>query len=844
MLNRLGLVDLQIKHLESKFQSAQDPVLKKAVAGQLLQTYAQQVMSNNAANLRAVEKLKTMVFEFPDLATPSMRIVIAQADYLENERQFRDWQIKGSRLDTLPPLNRRWQTLIDDLDRIDRDLQEVYEDQLTILRAVDEEIPRATGRLAVLESELARTTYLRGWSRYFSGVINPGRRIDEMRQSDQHFRKFLQLDPKSVLLELKPKWVDFSSLFQRRALVGLAMCQRGLNHPDQSEHCFSLLDQEAGGTGFAGSLHRWKLNARVYVNDFSGLDQLLNDASEDQRLTQLDRTKYWSEVWRASLSVRQRAQRVALKLRQAAINGLAREFQAVTIREMIESESIPSEQPVFELVKNPFLAHWVQGYLDWESASLLNDDAATEKRVRARQHLQTAVEIANEQVAEIDQMICRFLLLQVQLADANDVAAWQSAARSLESLASQFGEKDRLELAAFAQWLSANALAKASQFRNDVNVNAVAAIDRLRRRYPGSPFEDRAELLKLELIARQLTDAQAIRHYQQVAPDSPNAVPAAIEIVKYRLRQWNALLRKGNLNEEDRQELQRRWQAFEEGVRKSRSIPSVDKVQLAMINLQAAAGLLRRPSSTRDEIDSLLDRIRDDLTLLSQESEYDQQYQALLAQWHFHQCDAAIRFDDFETAKTSQAWLFQHDQGSGLHRSATIELAHWIDEQYGSGARSVSLDQAVDIFGELVELLGDSDEVLQQSSNARVAYFRLAQLYKRRGESNTAGEMVTRLVGLFPKRKDYRKLFAQTLQGAGDVGGAYQQWKMLAAAETAGTDAWYEAKIGAIQSLMAGGKTDDARKLLDQTKRLSPTIPERWQSLFDRLDRRLSDGSR
>lgn len=847
-LTRLKLPGLQIRLLENELKKTEknedelNQEARQAVAGRLLRMYATRMMAADPASERWFEKTKALLISHPALSTPSIRIAMSQAAYLENENRFQRWRAEGSRLDRMPPLNRGWQNSIDDLQRVQRDLDQTYSDQLTIVQATGDNTVAMSNRLTQLESEIAHTDYLLGWTRYFSGVLNPQQRRKEFQQANVHFRRFLQIDPQMVLVQLEKKWIDFDSAYQTRALAGLAMCQRGLEHPDQSEHCFQLIRSSTNDPSTIDLVSRWKLNSRIYINDLVGLDPLIETMINDKQISKSGRARFWMEVWSGAKSLDGRVPLVAQRLRHAATTGLARELQANRLVELMQDENGFDTEPA-TLISDPYILAWVRGYLAFDAATRGPQETQAKSFEVAKIELNKALGllIQNPTGPKIDQLIIRFLCLQTELGLHQSI----SIAPQLLELADEFERQKHRELAAYSQWLAIGALSEASRSEHSRSVVAIREIDQLTRRFPNSPYHRQAEFLRAKLVNLNLPHDQAINRLSQFSVDHPSNIAAKLEIVRHSYLQWQSAHRRGNQDLEETS-----WEQLTSAVEAVLTAESADEGDRMDARLRLAGAKVLRSASTQDDIIATLDSIGDtlegsldDSTTAKLQSDLASRSQAFAKELRLHRFHAALRFSDYQAAQTHMAWLGAHANGSPSHRSAVIEMARSLDERITGLGKTKSndterqslLNRAQSVFSELVDLLGIADNDLSNSSNARVAFARLAELKLELGQAEQSAAMASRLVEMFPKRKNYRLVLARSLQQSKQMEAALPHWRLLTSAAAAGSQEWYESKLAIVECMHAGGETESASKLLKQTLLLSPEIPAQWQNRVSEL---------
>ncbi|MFT5302774.1 MAG: tetratricopeptide (TPR) repeat protein, partial [Mariniblastus sp.] len=125
---------------------------------------------------------------------------------------------------------------------------------------------------------------------------------------------------------------------------------------------------------------------------------------------------------------------------------------------------------------------------------------------------------------------------------------------------------------------------------------------------------------------------------------------------------------------------------------------------------------------------------------------------------------------------------------------------------------------------------------IKQSSNARVAMLRLAELNLGVGESKKAIDTLERLILVFPHHKSVLLLLAKGYQADNLPGKSISIWQKLIRGVNPGTEIWFEAKYNLTKALLDDGQISEAGKLYEQTLRLSPSMPEPWQQAFADLE--------
>ena len=826
-LNRMELDLLRIRHLENQFSKidTQDP-RRRELAQKLSTLLARHLMSREQAGgpQRFIERLKSLQVEYPDLVQPINQLAIAQAEYLINETAFHEWLVQGAPLQSRTLLNRKWQSLTQDIRAIQKALGTQYDERLSMLRATNEPALVPDGLLQ-LETALARSSYLLGWCHYYSGVVSPSNRTNELRLADAQFRSFLQIEPEVVLLTIDANWIDVESVFQRRALMGLAMTQLGLNHPDQSAHCFSVYQKQIEHAEGAGALHRWKLQSRLNLDHFSELEGLAKEALRDTSLSQLERVKVSMEIWKAALAVHERASSVGQSLRSCAAVGLARELQVNQIRKQIGLEKAINRASTPEtLFQDPFVARWVSGYLLFDRAM---SEESTEETSKALSQLENASQCSTSETPELDRAIVEYLTLQLHLLDATTTEEPGGKIRQLETLSARFARLDRFDLAESSHWFAIGAAVNSGQ----INDMAVQMVSRFLINYPDSPNVNAARLLQAKLVTQDLPVEKAIDRFKRLASEPNLYGDSMLQIARLQLKQWNA----------DQSETS--WKRFRKHHREIFVQPRlIDRVRIEADLLMADA-LIQNRQSTPLSIQTWLDqRVEKSISELDDQKTANSVWMPELLS---RRCQAALRNRDLVAALRFQEVLYQNHPETNAYKTATMRLLTHLDQSVFKDEKNSEHTEVVDpvrlagLYQQLIKLTGTTDDRLKNDVNARVACVRLATLNYKIKRFKESSELLERLVKLFPKRKDYRRLWGQSLQALKRHQQALTQWRLVATSSKAGTFGWYESRLNVIQCLLELEERASAAKLLKQFKLLSPEPPEAWRKLVRDLSSEL-----
>ncbi len=818
-LARINADELLVEHLESATANETDLETRRKLNTRLLGLYATRMMSGrNAEDSKWRKKSELILKTYPQLGTHSIRIALLQSKYREGENSFQNWWKNGRVPAKLAAQQQLWNELTRELTDLNRILEESYQDQIAASQsqgvdADSKEIIRA-------EELLLHTNYLLGWSTYFTGILNPDDIKTNLRKSDRWFREFLQLEPEKLLTDVPETWFDFSSQWQVRALVGLAMVQRGLNYPSECEHCFDLIKDHSNDQKTRDLRYVWEFNSRLYLNDYAGASELVESVASSNRLSKNGRFAYWTTVANSGSAIRSSTPLVAQKLLATGLTGLAREFGAAQITDFLQqnelklSDAFPNEAS--------FEAFWVGGLLDFHHAQVHHEhDFLT----TAKSKLESAIAAAKQSTNPLDIDKCRFLIGKIDHLHRN----YAQAADTFLKISKTFDQTDR-ELAAESQWLATRSLAELSRRDSRRLLDTNRAIDAIVRRFPGSTYAKRAEFEKLLVNLANVPPDEAIKRLIEIPPKSLNYPVALNEIVKRRYEDWQQHFQ--TKSDEESEKLIPLFEA-ELNYRRLHNATDQSKAKSVLLVIDA---LLRL-----EDFQQL--QIRQRLDVAKSFVERSASNRNLLFEYRYYEFLFANRAEETDSAEQQAIWLSENAKGTRFEKSALVLLAQTADQRFrrslASGSSDSSTQQTIEklvsIFQRLVSVLGSSPETLTSSPNARIAYARLAELSVIEGKTDKAIEMLETLNQLFPNNKVYLASLARALSNTGRFEEASPVWRKLASGVQAGGDLWYESKHGLAVALFKTGKQDDAKNLVQQTVRLSPKMPDQWRQQFEEL---------
>jgi hypothetical protein len=248
-LSRLGLVDLQILHLEQTLDKAADAE-RLGLARQLADLYAAQLMEATDDPERydqLLARIQRLTQRFPQANTTALEVMLLQADYNRAELLVGQWigdsgkaSQRKSGAEILARISPR-------LQEHQRELNQRVDELIAEIDKLDDEDERQAKEqeLARLTPVAGRATYFAGWSAYYLGLARPDRAASggDFEAARTLFRKLLGLtDDDSDYTKVDVSWLGLESIWRTRAAIGLGLAEAATGRLAESEAVFAWLD--------------------------------------------------------------------------------------------------------------------------------------------------------------------------------------------------------------------------------------------------------------------------------------------------------------------------------------------------------------------------------------------------------------------------------------------------------------------------------------------------------------------------------------------------------------------------------------------------------------------------
>jgi tetratricopeptide (TPR) repeat protein len=821
-LARLGLVDLQISHLEQRVAGDLSAEKRVELGRRLADLYASRLLTvqkdaDQYARLR--ERIDSLITEIPGANTSSLAVMLLQADFTRAEGFTRQWIIDPQNTAARQNAREILAAIAPQLDKYRQDLTaqaETLSDQVEQLPEGDVREAREK-ELWRLREVAGRATFYAGWANYYLGLLMSG--PEPLTAAREAFRQFLDIEKDDKYEDLNADWLGLESVFRSRAVIGLGLVEAAGGRTDASRAIFKWLDSPAVPLDIRDQAPTWYLQGLLNagrVAEARGYAEEQIDAFSDEP-TQ-GKVSFCAAAVRAGFA-REDATEDARQLGKLGIVKLARMQCFRAIRQLMDQCTVDLGD------EDGFFLKWIQGRQllkkAGETKSPADYQTAADQLNKALADPEARREASSAGQARSDLAECYYGLKELQ-----------SAATEFERAAGGLKASNR-DAAALALWNAFVCHLKLAATQPSAVRSAARVGQEFKQDFPGHEDAKRIDFLIARLQRNAQASEEAVRRLSAIPPDSPNYLEARFDLCLVLHELWQKA--KGG----DRENYAVKVREAVETYMAAAKGDTEQTRKLKCLLLATETALLQNPPDVKLAT-SLLDRARLIADSLPKTSLAAANYYYFLLQL------ARITRNDVARRKCA-SWLLENAAGSVYELSALIARATAIDGE-AKNATGGQLDdlnrEGYEVYGRLAKRLGSSPEILKQNKNARVACSRLAEYAFRLGKYAEAADLLDRLLSVFPDNADYLPRAARSHFQAGNYEKSLNVCRELLQGLESGSADWYEAKYHQLSCLSKIDK-QQARNVWKQFELLHPNMggPE-WREKFDRLGREINGGTR
>ena len=212
-------------------------------------------------------------------------------------------------------------------------------------------------------------------------------------------------------------------------------------------------------------------------------------------------------------------------------------------------------------------------------------------------------------------------------------------------------------------------------------------------------------------------------------------------------------------------------------------------------------------------------------------------------EFHYWKYQLARATKDYATTVQEAEWIVKNRPRQEYVQAALITLALDVERKLKSAQdeeKGKLQKQAYDLYRELSDAMGTTEEILKSKKNAAIAATRLAKYASLVGKHSEATKILETLVKIHSRDARYIRMLALAQFQAKNFDRALELWRRLVNGLKKESNGWYEAKLYGIASLAELEKSE-ALKEFNQYKLLRPNLgPPAWREQFKELGKKLS----
>ena len=824
-LSRLGLIDLQILHLEQSLDATSGQGSRIKLAKHLADLYAERLM-NSADDAQRSEEIRAQVerllSKVPEANTPGLNVMLLQADYGRAEKLFNKWLDDPSETAAFEEAKRTFIRIAPELAKYDR--------QLSVdLKKIQEEMDKIEDERALVVKEKEarriggfanRAAYFAGWSNYYFGLTkrDADQAQPEFRAARDGFRKILGISDDESYEELEIEWLGLENINRATALVGLGLTEAALGDLKKSRKCFDFLDHVSAPPSLRDHAPFWFLRGMLNMG-------LIDDAvrfAEDQvkkfagGATQ-GKIAFCVAMIRTGFAVIGASTADHAQLGKLGVQGLARLGQIGAVRHLMSKQNlkVPTDTGGFYLT-------WLNGQQQVAKADFTKkaDDYKA-----AAETLEAALAEPEAQTDLLSSGQCRYELGWCYF----NSKQFEKAGKHLRDAAAALKTGARAK-AADAAWLGFYSYYELSKKESRFVGAAIDALKSYRNDFPDSANAKKADYY-LGRLEKKVSAEDSIASLSKVTSGDDNYLATKAELCSLYHQQWSKVRADADKAASAATDVYTSVDQFLTAAR--RDSDNARKLKSILYGIDVA---MRSKTIDLGKAESYLAAAKPFVESVSPTS-------SSVAQYHYHQFRVAKSRDNNTALNYHANWITENAKGSIYEKSAIITVANQADAEVKSATgtqRRQAIDNALNVYRRLVELSGDSQEKIKSDSQTRIVNSRLAQYEAETGDHASAARRLEKIVAAYPSSRTYLRRAGLAQYRAGNYSAALPHWRKLADGLVKNTPDWFEAKYHQISSL-ASSDRNKAKGAMKQFKLLYPLDKiDTWGEKFKALDRDLS----
>jgi hypothetical protein len=820
-LNRLGLRDLRLIHLERMLDRESEARRRQALAKSLADAYTEELISA-ADEPERFDKLRGRVEKLlataPEARTPAVEVVLLQADYQRAESLMLRWleepgdneartQAREILARIQPLLGARQTELAAEADETAERIDNLKTEQQR--EAADEQLKRQ-------RAVAARADYFAGWAAYYLGVARQDAKSahGDFTAAKQIFSRVLELGDSSDYEAVEAGGLALESIWRSRAAIGLGLAELGLGHIASAAKVFDWLKHASVPPQIRDQAAYWHVQGMLNARLIAEAGRLVErEVAAFTGSPSAGKSSLCIAAIRAGAVTKSASSDQRRQLVDLGIRGLARMRQFDTLDKLIEKYKLDEGEG-----RSGFHLTWLRGRRQYLAAE---KNKQPEGFRAAADMLASALNQPESKIDFVEAGQARYYLAWARYRQGElDVAVrtFLEAATALHSAAP--------EIAVQAAWMHATCLVQIAAKDKRQAAAAIAALQSFKQDYPAAEEATRIDVLISRLRQTHAAPDEAIRELSAVKPGDKSYLSAQYELCQLQHQLWERAKANPARAEPLAAELLKTADRF---------LAAADKISDTERRLRAALLAVDLLQSDAAPDQSRIQRL---LTAVAGDADRLDPRNVTAIEYQYRRLQLAQRSADDATARQAADFIAQHGGGTPYELPALVIVAREADQGVAGAAPAQRADRvaaAANRYSRLVALLGESRDTLAANKNAFAAASKLAQYDEEMEAWPRAADRLSRLVEARPRDQRLMRRAGIACYKAGRYAEALEHWRSLLGGLENGSDDWLEAKYYQISCLQ---KTDlaAAEKVFKQFQVLYPEVKSAaWRDSFAEL---------
>jgi len=819
-LTRLGLLDLQAAFLEERLDGNLPQSEQEKTAKRLADLYAGQLVTYSADRDkydRALQNIERLIARFPAAKTPSLDVMLLQADYYRAEQLMNRWLTDHTQAAAREEAQKILTRIAPQLAESFGELKKTTEQLLTQLESLEagDERDSIEQRLSRLESVAGRAGYFAGWANYYAAVAKPAATTADFARAVALFRELLALPDEYS--DTEADMIGLESIWRSRAAIGLGLAEAGAGNLEAASLCFDWLDTPNAPPEIRDQAPYWRLQALLNAGHFDAAKQLAeNQVANLSGNASAGKVSFCVSLVRSAFGQDEPtdAQR---DMGMLGITGLIKLRQNGVVRQLMEQYKIQVDASA------GFYMQWIKGQQVFEQAEVKKDTELYQSAAGVLEQALQSPDVRSDLGAAGQ---CRSQLAWCYYR----LERFEDAARAFEKAsAERKAAKDAGSVE--SAWMAFVAYQRLAKDQPRFVPAALNVLGQIQRDFPQHEYAKRAAYHIGKLRSAAATKEETLATLQSVPPDSANYLAARFDICNLLYEKW-----KEADDSEKPTAASQLAAAVDQYLQAARGATDSDERarSVKVCLLAAGAGLdeaAPNPALATKYL-QLAERLANELPPAN----------PVAAEFHFRAYQQARATSDQAAVERHARWLAEHGRGTPYELAGLVTAATAIDgelQSAGENATREQLEQALELYGRLAELFGDSPATIAANKNARVAVSKSAEFAQRLGRHAEAATWLESLLEgtTSPdgtQNRDYVRRAGIAWFDAREYDRSLPHWRTLLAGLKKGSPDWFEAKYYQLACL-APSDPDVYRQVRNQFQLLYPTVPAPWDDKFAAL---------